>query len=238
MKKAIVVGASSGIGKELALMLAKNDYQVGLMARRVELLQALQQKISSKTYVEYLDISQTTDAIKRLQHMIQEIGDVDLIVINSGTGFLNPELDWLKERETLNVNVDGFCALAGTAFNYFSKRGQGHLVGISSIGALRGSDVAPAYNASKAFMSNYLEGLRKKAFKDKNHVMITDIKPGFVDTDMAKGGKKFWVASPTKAAEQIYSAIQRRKSHAYITRRWFLIGWMLKFMPNWIYDRI
>lgn len=238
MKKAIVIGASSGIGKALACTLAKHDYEVGLMARRTELLQALQKEISSKTYVSYLDTSQPSDAIEKLQHMVQEMGEVDLIIINSGTGFLNPELDWLKERQTLDVNVYGFCALAGIAFNYFSKQGHGHLVGISSIGALRGNDIAPAYNASKAFMSNYLEGLRKKAFKNGISIIVTDIKPGFVDTEMAKGEGKFWVASPSQAAEQIYSAIRRKKSHAYITHRWCLIGWLLKFMPSWIYYRI
>lgn len=238
MKKAIIVGASSGIGKELAFTLARNDYEVGLMARRVELLQAIQKEIPTKTYFGFLDISQTSDAIERLQNMIKEMEGTDLIIINSGTGYLNPELDWLKEQRTLDVNVYGFCALAGVAFNYFSKQGHGHLVGISSIGALRGNDIAPAYNASKAFMSNYLEGMRKKAFKNRLQIVVTDIKPGFVDTDMARGEGKFWVASPSKAAKQIFSAIQRKKSHAYITRRWRLIGWLLKFMPNWIYDRI
>lgn len=134
--------------------------------------------------------------------------------------------------------MNGFCALAVIAFNYFSAQGHGHLVGVSSIGALRGNDIAPAYNASKAFMSNYLEGLRKKAFKGGIPIIVTDIKPGFVDTKMAKGGNKFWVASPAQAAEQIYSVIQRKKTHAYIIRRWCLIGWLLKFMPNWLYDRI
>ena len=238
MKKAIVIGASSGIGKELALVLAKNGYEVGLMARRVELLQALQQKIPTKTYRDYLDISQPAEAIERLHRMIQDMGAVDLIIINSGTGFINPELDWVKERQTLDVNIYGFCALAGVAFNYFSKQAHGHLVGISSIGALRGNDLAPAYNASKAFMSNYLEGLRKKAFKDESQIIVTDIKPGFVDTEMAKGEGKFWVASPATAAQQIYSAIKRRKSHAYITRRWVLIGWLVKCLPNWIFNRI
>lgn len=101
MKKAIVIGASSGIGKELALLLAKHDYQVGLMARRVELLQALQKEIPTKTYVGFLDISQTADAMERLQQMIQEMGKVDLIIINSGVGFLNPELDWQKNFRLL-----------------------------------------------------------------------------------------------------------------------------------------
>jgi short-subunit dehydrogenase len=238
MKKALIIGASSGIGKELAITLAKNGYEVGLMARRLELLDALQQQISTKTYVGHIDLSQASEAIDKMQQMIQEMGEVDLIIINSGTGFLNPELDWLKERQTLDVNVYGFCALAGVAFNCFSKQGHGHLVGISSIGALRGNHIAPAYNASKAFMSNYLEGLRKKAFKNRIQIIVTDIRPGFVDTDMAKGEGKFWVASPSKAAEQIYSAIQSKKSVAYITHRWCLIGWLLKIMPNWIYKRL
>lgn len=237
MKKAIVVGASSGIGKELAVTLAKNDYEVGLMARRLELLANLQQKIPTKTYIGHLDISQVNDALEKVKNMIQKMGSVDLIIINSGIGFINPELDWQKERQTLDVNVYGFCALAGMAYNYFSKQGHGHLVGISSISALKGNDLAPAYSASKAFMSNYLEALYKKAFKDKAQIIVTDIKPGFVDTDMAKGKRTFWVASPSKAAEQIYSAILHKKQHAYITHRWRLIGWLLKIMPEWIYKR-
>lgn len=238
MKKAIIVGASSGIGRALALTLANNGYEIGLMARRIELLESLQQETSSKTYIGHIDISKTTEAIEKLQSMIQDMGNVDVIIINSGTGFLNPELDWEKERQTLDVNVYGFCALAGVAYNYFSNQGYGHLVGISSIGALRGNHIAPAYNASKAFMSNYLEGLRKKAFKDNMKITVTDIKPGYVDTEMAKGDGKFWVASPSKAAEQIYSVIQHKKTQAYITYRWRLIGWLLKCMPDWVYNRI
>jgi short-subunit dehydrogenase len=236
-QKAIVIGASSGIGRELALTLAKNGYQVGLMARRMELLQALQNEIPSKTYIEYLDISLPEDAVARLERIMQEMGDVDLIIINSGIGFLNPELDWQKEKQTLNVNVYGFTVLAGVAFNYFLKRGHGSLVGISSIAALRGGDTAPAYFASKAYMSNYLEGLRKKAFQSKAPITVTDIRPGYVDTEMAKGDKKFWMASSAIAAKQIYSAIQQRKSVAYITRRWRLIAWIMKVLPEWLYFR-
>lgn len=87
-------------------------------------------------------------------------------------------------------------------------------------------------------MSNYFEGLRKKAFQEKLPIIFTDIKPGFVDTEMAKRKVKFWVANPQKAAEQIYSAINKKKQHAYITRRWRLIGWALKLMPYWLYQRM
>jgi short-subunit dehydrogenase len=238
MKKAIVIGASSGIGKELAIVLANNGYEIGLMARKTEVLQVVKNEISTKSHVGHIDLSKVPDAIEKLRHMIQKMQGVDLIVINAGIGFLNPELDWKKEQQTLDVNVYGFCALAGEVYKFFAKQGDGHLVGISSIGALRGSPVAPSYNASKAFMSNYLEGLRKKAFQEELPVIITDIKPGFVDTDMAKGEGKFWVATPQKAAEQIFSAVSKQKQHAYITRRWRLIGWALKLMPDWIYQRM
>lgn len=157
------------------------------MARRTDLLEDLQRVITSKSHAGYLDLGKTSDAIERVQEMIHKMNGVDLMIINSGTGFLNPELDWHKEQETINVNVEGFCALAGLAYKTFSSQGRGHLVGISSIGALRGNSVAPAYNASKAFMSNYLEGLRKKAAQEQKQIIVTDIQPGAVNTPMLKG---------------------------------------------------
>jgi hypothetical protein len=81
-----------------------------------------------------------------------------------------------------------------------------------------------------------LEGLRKKAFKEKWNIIITDIKPGYIDTVKAKG--QFWVATPSQAAQQIWEAIQKKKTHAYVTHRWRLIGWLLKIMPDWLYNRI
>ena len=238
MKRAIIIGASSGIGKDLTIILAEHGYEVGLMARRVEKLEALQNEIPTKTHIGHIDITYPAEAIEKTKEMISKMGGLDLIVLNAGIGFLNPELDLTKEIETINVNVQGFSALAGQSYKYFANQGHGHIVGISSIGALRGNHHAPAYNASKAFMSNYLEGLRKKAFIEKIPITVTDIKPGFVDTDMAKGEGKFWVASPKKAAEQIFSAIKSKKKHAYIIHRWCLIGWLLKLMPDWLYFKI
>ncbi len=233
MKKAIVIGASSGIGKALAIELAQKGYEVGVMARRTHLLE----EIPTKSHASYIDLSKPLEAIENIKRMIQDMQGVDLVVINSGTGFLNTELDWEKEQATLDVNVYGFTALAGEVYKYFTKQGHGHLVGISSIGALRGNPIAPAYNASKAFMSNYLEGLRKKAFQAKLPIAITEIRPGFVDTAMAHGDNKFWVATPEKAAEQIYHTICKQKAHAYVTKRWQLIGWLYQFMPQWLFHR-
>ncbi|REK19448.1 MAG: SDR family NAD(P)-dependent oxidoreductase [Planctomycetota bacterium] len=238
MKKAIVVGASSGIGRALSCKLAAEGYALGLMARRKPLLDELQAELGPEARVRPTDVAATDAAMTDLRALIQEMDGVELIVICAGVGHLNPELDWGQERETIDVNVTGFCALANVAMHHFGQRGSGHLVNISSISALRGGRHAPAYNASKAFESSYMEALRGRNAHQQADVCVTDIQPGFVDTPMAKSPDKFWVATPEEAARQIYRAIRARRSHAYVTRRWRLIAWLLKCLPNALYDRM
>jgi short-subunit dehydrogenase len=238
MKKVIIIGATSGIGKELAIIFAAKDYEIGITGRRPTLLDELQTQLPGKVYVETMDIRNTEESIKSLEKLITDMGGMDILIINAGTGHINSSLDWAKEKETIETNVSGFTALATAGLQYFIKKGSGHLVGVSSIAGIRGSDISPAYNASKAFMSTYLEGISRKVVKDKLNIAITDIQPGFVDTAMAKGDKKFWVASPKKAAEQIYEAILKKKRIAYITKRWRLIAWLLKILPGYLYLRL
>jgi short-subunit dehydrogenase len=238
MKKVIVIGASSGIGRELSKIFFRNQYTVGVMARRVHLLDELRNEMGQEMFVEGIDVSDAEAAKKTLTKLIGKMGGVELVVISAGTGHLNAELDWSLENETINTNVTGFAAIANVAVKHFAEKGSGHFVGISSIAALRGGRESPAYNASKAFESNYLEGLRQKVRKLGLPITITDIKPGFVKTAMAKGDGIFWAADADKAAMQIYTAIKRRKSRAYITRRWRLVAWLLKLLPGFIYERL
>ncbi len=236
IKKAIIIGATSGIGLELAKVLAGHGYCIGATGRRLHLLEQLKSGLGKNTFIQILDVS-LSDAPEKLQHLINAMGGVDLIIISAGTGFIDPLLPWNKEKETIETNVLGFTAMVNVAWHHFREKGNGHLVGISSIAAIRGGD-APAYNASKAYISNYLQGLQYIAAKSKVPITITDIKPGFVDTAMAQGEGLFWVSSPQKAATQIYEAIKKRKKHAYITQRWRLIGWVLKIMPDIIYHKL
>lgn len=164
----------------------------------------LQKEIGGQTFVKQIDVSNPAEAMSRLSELIQEMGGVDLIVISAGTGFINPDLEWDKEDQTIAVNVSGFAALANVAMHHFLQRGTGHLVNISSLAAIRGNGTAPAYNASKAFESNYMGGLRQKIIKLSLPVTLTDIQPGFVDTAMAQGEGLFWIAPLEKAAKQIY----------------------------------
>lgn len=226
--KAIVIGASSGIGWALAKVLAENGYEVGLVGRRVDKLLDLQKEIQTNSYIAQIDVTKTSEAKEALGRLIHDMKGVDLIIVNAGVCHYNPGFDWGPEEATILTNVLGFAAMAHSAMNYFWKRGVGHLVGISSISALRGESDSPSYSASKAFVSNFLEGLRLKAFEQKKKIYITDIQPGWVDTVMAEGAKTFWMASPETAAAQIYSAIKRKRAHAYVTRRWRLFAWALK----------
>lgn len=236
--KAIIVGASSGIGRELARVLDRAGYTLGLVARRLELLQSLQAELSTQAIVCPLDISDTETARPALAKLIDDLQGVDLIIICAGVGHLNPELAIEPELQTIAINVIGVTLIADMAYHHFAARGAGHLLAITSVAAIRGNAVAPAYNASKAYVSNYLEGLRLKAAKARLPITVTEIRPGFVATEMAQGKGLFWVAPVEQAAAQIYHAIQHKRSHAYITKRWRFIGWLLKILPDALYQKL
>ncbi len=201
-------------------------------------MQDLQNAFPDDVVIKQLDVSDFPAAAERFADLAKTMGGVDLVVICAGIGHMNPDLQPDLELQTVQTNVGGFVVLAGAAFREFSSQGSGHLVGISSIAALRGGAAAPAYNASKAFMSNYLEGLRVRARKRNLDIAVTDVRPGFVDTAMAQADGLFWVSSPHKAAEQIAKAIGRRQSRVYVTKRWRLVAWALRLMPDWLYRRI
>jgi len=238
MKKAILIGASSGIGCALARVLVREGYVVGIAARRVPLLLELQQELEDRALVKFMDVADVPRAMADLTDWLEELGDVDLVVLNAGTGHTNPDLRWDWEDEAIRVNVLGIAALANVAMRYFIQRGVGHLVGISSVAGVRATSRAPAYCASKAFLSTYLDALQYRVWRLGLPIAVTDIRPGFVDTAMGQSPQRFWVASPELAAEQIYTAIRRRKRRAYITRRWILVAWLMQMLPDWLYRRL
>tara|TARA_Y100000589_G_C26941989_1_gene542787 strand:- start:53 stop:766 length:714 start_codon:yes stop_codon:yes gene_type:complete len=237
MKKAIVIGATSGIGNELSKTLVQNGYKVGITGRRKPELEKLQKSNLDNYVISSFDCTNVNNS-EKLDELTSLIDGLDLLILSSGTGDLNENLDFEIENKTNSLNVNAFTEIVDWAFNYFEKQGKGHLVAISSIAGLRGSRIAPAYNASKAYQINYMEGLRQKATKTKKPIYITDIRPGFVDTDMAKGEGKFWVASKEKATQQIFEIIKRKKNIGYVTKRWWLVAKLLSWIPNGIYKKM
>ena len=238
MKKAIIIGATSGIGRKLADILAENGCRVGITGRRSGLLEEAEKAHPGRIVPESFDITDREATSESLERLALQLGGIDLLVISSGTGDLNPTLDFDTEKGAIDTNVTGFTQVAGWAFRYFEQQGYGHLAAITSVGGLRGSPEAPAYNASKAYQINYLEGLRKKASLLHLPITITDIRPGLVGTAMAKGEGLFWVMPVEKATRQIFSAIKREKSVAYVTRRWGMVAMILRLLPRRLYNRI
>jgi Short-chain dehydrogenases of various substrate specificities len=236
--KVIIIGSSSGIGMHLAHIMSDNSIALGLTGRRMELLKDLKAQLSTQVVIKYVDIRDTDKAIEALNSLIQEMDGADMIFISAGTGYINKDLDWSLEKETIETNVLGVTAMIDASMKYFMAKKSGHLAVITSIAGLRGSGVCPAYNASKAYLSNYLEGIRCNIKKKHCDITITDIRPGLVDTAMAKGDSLFWVMQPEIVADQIYKALTKRKDLIYVTKRWYLFAWFLKIVPKFIYYRI
>jgi len=234
----IVIGASSGIGKEVAKFLSTKDWIVGLAARRINLLSEIQKELSARSYVKRIDLAQPNEAIKLLGELIEEMGGVDVIVLCSAVCFYNPDLNWQEEQDTVNIDVVGVTAVLNAAFNHFNKIGKGHIVGISSFKSLRGGGKSPAYNASKAFLSNYLEGLRINSRKWNRNVAITDIRPGFVTSSHSVGKRSMFVTPAETVALQIYKAIDGKKGVVYIPRWYWTVALLMRIMPFSIYCRL
>ncbi len=236
-QKIIIIGASSGIGKKLAEQYALAGNLVGITGRRMSLLEEIKNKFPNNIEVLCHDVTRNENN-SELDTFVKQLGGLDLLIISAGGGDVSKELDWNIDKRTIDTNVNGFAAIANWAFNYFVQQGHGHLAAISSIAANRGNSHAPAYSASKAFQSIYLEGLHMKAHAMKKPIYITCIEPGFVDTAMAKSDKLFWLVPVDKASRQIIKGIGRKKKLIYISRRWFIIAKLLKWMPDWLFYRI
>ena len=239
MKNAIVFGASSGIGKQLSNYLVTDGYKVVITGRRKDLLKQIKEENPEAYEMKSFDVQDVSESSIIFNTIVSELKEIHLIIHASGIGIENPELEWNKEYDTLKTNVIGATRIYDLAFNLFKEQGFGHLVSISSIASLRGNRFSPSYFASKAFQVNYLESLYFKTKEIKGgKVLVTDIRPGFVDTRMALGDKIFWMASLEKASKQIYKAIKRKKRRVYISKRWNLIAWVLKIVPSWLIKKV
>jgi short-subunit dehydrogenase len=238
MKKAIIIGATSGIGKSLSELLIQEGYEVGVTGRREELFQSIKTQENSRIIFKKMDVQDLSTLEPICNELVGQMGGLDLLIISAGIGEENKNLNFDVENSVIKTNIQGFTCVADWAVRYFREQGYGHFVNISSIAGIRGNGIAPSYNATKAYQINYLEGLRLNAHKSNLPVYITDVRPGFVDTAMAKGEGLFWVAPVQKAAEQILQAIKQKKKVVYITKRWRLIALLLRIMPFSILKRV
>jgi short-subunit dehydrogenase len=236
MQKILIVGATSGIGRELARLYAGNGNLVGVTGRRNEMLSTLQLEYPNHIIPECFDVT-APGTMSHLGSLVSKLGGLDLLVYNAGWGEPTEDLDYKIDKATVDINVNGFLEVIHFGWAYFIKQGHGHLATTSSIASIRGNRYSVSYSAGKAFQSTYFEGLHIKTLKLGIPLYVTDIQPGFVDTNMAKG-PRFWVSSPQKAARQIAHALSRHRWRVYITKRWWLIAKLFKWIPGWIYHRL
>ena len=234
----IVIGATSGIGKALFEKYVKEENRLGIIGRRTQLLDELKHQYPSKTHTATADITKQDEVEQAISSLQKELGSIDLAIVCSGIGDLNPSLDYNVERPTIDTNVIGWTFVVDMLYNLFEQQGHGHLVAITSAGGLRGEPMAPAYNATKAYQINYMEALRKKTFKARGKIIVTDVRPGLVDTAMAKGEGLFWVMPVEKVARQICAAIRLKKSKVYVTKRWHILAVINKNLPFTMYKRM
>lgn len=237
MKKAIVVGATSGIGREVAMSLADKGWMVGITGRRAELLHELRTLRPQNFNILAFDAT-AADSTNKLALLTGGLGGLDLLVLCAGTGDLNPKLDYRIEYATNQLNVDAFTRIVDFTYNYFRKQGSGHIAVVTSVMGLRGSGPAPSYSASKAYQINYLEALRQRSRKNGDNVTVTELRPGSVRTAMMKGEGHFWISTSQQAAEIVVRAIEKRKRVKYVTPRWQFIGALLKTIPRCLYEKL
>ena len=237
MKKAIIIGATSGIGQEVAKCLLLEGWKIGVAGRRQSSLENLQRAAPDQIQIQALDVTQE-DASEKLNLLIDKLGGMDLFLLSSGIGFQNMDLNMEVELNTAHTNVEGFIRMVDTAFTYFKKNGGGHLAVISSIAGTKGLGVAPAYSATKRFQNTYIDALEQLSYLQKLHIRFTDIRPGFVATAMAKGEGLFWVTPVDKAVKQIKKAISKKKKVAFISKRWRYVTILFRLLPSAIYCRM
>ena len=230
-KRAIVMGASSGIGLEVARLLKERGWTVGAAARRVE-------RLTDFDFATQIDVNSEKGG-EQLQALIEQMGGMDLYIHVAGIGHQNRELRADIELQTVQTNGVGFTRMVGTAYRYLANHGGGHIATVSSIAGTKGLGPAPAYSATKALQNTYIEALEQLSNAQGLNIHFTDLRPGFVDTDLLNDGRHYpLLLNKVRVAEDIVKAIERRRHVRVIDGRWRAITWLWRRIPRWLWRRL
>ena len=236
-QRIIIVGATSGIGREVALLLLKEGHQLGLAGRREEQLKELQKLAPDHICIRSIDIRRE-EAANQLDELIGELGGMDLYLHCSGIGHQNYGLSPDIELDTLETNGTGFTRMVTAAFRYFARQGNGHIAVISSIAGTKGLGAAPAYSATKRFQNTYIDALAQLSRMQRLNIRFTDIRPGFVATDLLRNGKYPMLMRADKVALCIVRSLERKKRTVIIDRRYRLLVFFWRMIPRWLWERL
>ena len=248
--KAIVMGATSGIGMEVARQLAAKGWKVGIAGRRTERLAALAESVEGIVAYKSIDIM-SDDAPALLTELIEEMGGVDLYFHSSGIGWQNEMLDMGKELSTVATNCAGLVRMTDTLLGWFAAKCGAetrdhaqhdkphlHIACITSIAGTKGLGAAPAYSASKRFQSHYLESLQQLATIRHLNVSITDIRPGFVATPLIEGSRYPLQLKADDVAAKAIKAIERGKKVSVIDWRYAILVRLWRLIPRSLWVKL
>ena len=230
--RVVIIGASSGMGLEVAKLFIARGYQVGVAARREDRLQTLKQEAPDRVVTATIDVT-TDDAPERLRDLIGQLGGMDLFFYSSGIGKQNRTLTPDIELATVNTNGLGFTRMIGEAYRFFAERGEGHIAAITSIAGTKGLGPAPSYSATKAFQNVYLQALEQQANASGLKIRFTDIRPGFVNTDLLNDNFRYpMMLSPEKVSRQIVKAIDSKRHIMVIDWRYAILTALWRRLPR------
>lgn len=237
MKKVLIMGATSGIGLHLALIYIAKGYVVGVAGRRVVELLSLKAVAPDRVYYKSIDIT-NENAIDNAQLLLDEMGGMDIYIHCSGIGYKNTELNTTLELDTTFVNCIGFTRMIDWATLYFEKQSYGHIVAISSVAGTKGLGPAPSYSASKSYQQRYLQSIKQREIILKNNITVTDIRPGFVNTELLKNDDYPMIMDVEDVAFKIVSAIGKRRRIKTIDFKYRILVSLWKLIPDPIYERL
>jgi len=237
----LITGASSGIGRALAIEFSRRGYTLGLCARRLELLVNLQHELSRNHAVEIaeLDVSQFDAVREVLVKLAEKLGGAKIIIANAGVGerSLPGEGTFYLDRRVIEINLLGAMATIDAGAEILKKHGGGQIVGISSVAGFRGLSNVPAYSASKSALSTYMEGIRHHLIQHK--IAVTVINPGFIDTAI-NTNRKFrpFLISAEKCARLTADMIEKKVLSSTVPLwPWALVSGAMKFIPESLWCR-
>lgn len=238
MKRIVIVGATSGIGLATARRCIASGWRIGAAGRRTEALEKLRSLAPERVAVEPIDVTDPA-APAALERLIEKTGGMDIYLHVAGIGSQNPQLDPGVELRTVETNVDGFTRMVTAAYGYFARNGGGRIAAVSSIAGTKGLGSAASYSASKRFQNTYIDALAQLARMERLDIRFTDIRPGFVDTDLLKDGHRYpMLLAPERAAAHIVRALERGSRRTVIDRRYALLVFFWRLIPQALWERL
>ena len=245
MRRAIIIGATSGIGRAVAAALLGQGWQVGIAGRREHLLKELESEAGGDRVVsEVMDVTQDS-ATEALDRLIGRLGDVDLLLFASGIGRQNRALDEQIELSTVKTNCEGMVRIVDHFINHvrhnpaYTSRRKAHVAVITSVAGTMGIGTAPAYSATKKMQSTYLVALSQLIRMERLPITLSDIRPGFVRTEILNPEKHYpMVISCERAAQYIIRGLAHRKRIITFDWRYRCIVFLWRMIPRWLWERM